>query len=1074
MRLENRFRWASLQLDLLCALKFDRDVRSRLGRLPPKLEELYIEIYDHLISGPGEADRNIVENALKWLLCVQTTLSSSEFLWAVAIKAEVAAEDVTKDVVLESCHNLIVYDESLDVFRFAHLSVREFLERKPDYTQTSCHSLAAESCLLYMIGSVSYPLAARALTDNRIVELQERVRLADGSIHTGLLDYANDWWIYHCQLALQDARMAERTLMQILHNFMLSGHIYNIALHKWVVWFCSLYPKANRSQSLESMRELQTLLSSCPTRLSRAFFLSVACGFNSIVGVLLQKGHLRKKGKAKALALAAVFDQGFSFDILMDNDQDLEISSSILLKIIKFVNRDRLARLLERSRITDLEQSLVKASLKGGDEGKLAMLLKKYPGFTVAERTLKKAVKFASPNAFELLLSRTADNLNYRDVVAQIIQQTRSYPLTSKLAREYLDMIRIVLKRAGNTCIAPDVVALAIDEYDSNDAVLQVFLDHGYKGMISEEAMISAASQKSRRALDKLLFHGGNITQRVLLEAAESVRVEVLEVLVDWGCDISSSVLVRAANGTYFSDQKDTGLRVLLQLADEKVIAEGAPSLLLSVASNDYASPELLISLLDQTGEAPITEDILMFAADDTLGESKKLQLLLGRARITEISECVVIKCLGVLELDGVLHLLERLGTINITEDLLESAAGNSKCGDEIVSVLLRKADLVSIPERAVIKAMINWSRGDKVIAALEDVFGPVELTENMLLSFIYQTSHVCHLVSRWLTPEVVTERVLIAAMEHKSPELPSLLAEKSSHLAITVEILEAAARKHDVNLFKSLWNRGRLAVVPERLIEAAIRNTLCGLSIVKFLLDEAEEVRISDQLYVTVLKQARDPGPILNLMRERGPPVEISQTILEAATKGPSGTIEKLLKLNSNLEITDKVFRARAACGEEDDLYCLAKYCGMERPPSKLVNVARLYNAVRRGDIIALEDLIACDVEVNILDPEGYTPLHNAVSTNQVSITKLLLSAGAKPDLTEAQETPLFRAVKDGHLGMVKVLIEAGASVDFKNSEGETPGVAAWEWGYLEVFGYLEQCRKAKEQADEKTWEAV
>ena len=39
-----RFRLASMQLEALCSLKSDADIRDKLGQIPPKLEQLYFNI----------------------------------------------------------------------------------------------------------------------------------------------------------------------------------------------------------------------------------------------------------------------------------------------------------------------------------------------------------------------------------------------------------------------------------------------------------------------------------------------------------------------------------------------------------------------------------------------------------------------------------------------------------------------------------------------------------------------------------------------------------------------------------------------------------------------------------------------------------------------------------------------------------------------------------------------------------------------------------------------------------------------------------------------------------------------
>src|SRR4051794_36722128 len=115
-----RFRWASLQLQSVCDVKTDEAVQERLGRLPPKLEDLYSELYEKLIKNSEDADREVTIYALSWLLCAKRTLSSAEFLIALSKTPRRRVNQLKKEHVLEMCSNMIVFDSLLDTFRFAH------------------------------------------------------------------------------------------------------------------------------------------------------------------------------------------------------------------------------------------------------------------------------------------------------------------------------------------------------------------------------------------------------------------------------------------------------------------------------------------------------------------------------------------------------------------------------------------------------------------------------------------------------------------------------------------------------------------------------------------------------------------------------------------------------------------------------------------------------------------------------------------------------------------------------------------------------------------------------------------
>ena len=147
----NRFRWVSLQLDFLRGLKYEPAVRSRLQQLPTKLLHLYDETYSQTLESRAEEEQLLIQNALRMLLCLHTPLRTGDFMLALCSceEASLSAEDL-----LDLCSNFVVLDTELDIFRFAHLSVREFLETKDDYAPARNHALIAELSLRYLSSDI--------------------------------------------------------------------------------------------------------------------------------------------------------------------------------------------------------------------------------------------------------------------------------------------------------------------------------------------------------------------------------------------------------------------------------------------------------------------------------------------------------------------------------------------------------------------------------------------------------------------------------------------------------------------------------------------------------------------------------------------------------------------------------------------------------------------------------------------------------------------------------------------------------------------------------------------------------
>ena len=97
-------------------------------------------------------------------------------------------------------------------------------------------------------------------------------------------------------------------------------------------------------------------------------------------------------------------------------------------------------------------------------------------------------------------------------------------------------------------------------------------------------------------------------------------------------------------------------------------------------------------------------------------------------------------------------------------------------------------------------------------------------------------------------------------------------------------------------------------------------------------------------------------------------------------------------------------------------------------------------------------------NVDVNIRDPLGRTPLHIAAENGHTDIVRRLLEHRADVNLTDPNgNTPLIFIIhKTGDLQTAKKLVENGAALNTQNRTGETALMyAAWR-GHVEIVRYL------------------
>ena len=146
-----RFQLAALQIDYICEMPNQSDVQRGLDELPNTLKEAYGEIYKRILAQNGSAPR-LALRAFQWIQCSYEPLCSETILDAIRVEVGNKGEFSCKESIavnvsglLKICQNLLIFDKHLNVFRFAHLSVDEYLETR--LRKDDSHSEIAKVCL---------------------------------------------------------------------------------------------------------------------------------------------------------------------------------------------------------------------------------------------------------------------------------------------------------------------------------------------------------------------------------------------------------------------------------------------------------------------------------------------------------------------------------------------------------------------------------------------------------------------------------------------------------------------------------------------------------------------------------------------------------------------------------------------------------------------------------------------------------------------------------------------------------------------------------------------------------------
>ncbi|KAL8769068.1 MAG: hypothetical protein Q9209_004854 [Squamulea sp. 1 TL-2023] len=144
-RAHGMFLWASLQIQNLCdpeRMLVASDIEGALHQLPATLSQLYSVIMAR-IDRIAPHGRLLAMRALAWLLCAREPMTPELLIDILGG----AGRRLLVQEILNLCCNLVILDNAVNVFRFAHASVREFLESLPRFNHLNIGAQAAEECL---------------------------------------------------------------------------------------------------------------------------------------------------------------------------------------------------------------------------------------------------------------------------------------------------------------------------------------------------------------------------------------------------------------------------------------------------------------------------------------------------------------------------------------------------------------------------------------------------------------------------------------------------------------------------------------------------------------------------------------------------------------------------------------------------------------------------------------------------------------------------------------------------------------------------------------------------------------
>ncbi|KAA8894720.1 ankyrin repeat-containing domain protein [Sphaerosporella brunnea] len=541
------FMWASLHMKFLNTLRGKQAVFDRLKQLPPNLEATYEEILNR-INKQETTDRTVAMRALQWVLVAREPLHPRQL--CAAIHANIAHDSgqvnnedkPTIELILGSCENLLVHDIELDVIRFAHLSVAEYLDSYLNFIEA--HALAAIACLQYFF--------------------------ADSSTLKELSSYAAEYAFIHAKLCQEGSHREKpfprlREMLQTFFHPVQSKQfdfwLSNISLPKdrmyrvfywsdhifppitWVVFF-----------GLKTTFKEVYPLDIVPGHLHLA-----ACeGHLEIVNILLERGadvNLVGGDYGTALGIAAWYGHKEIVNILLERGADVNLVGGLYGTPLEIAAQCGYKEIVN----TFLERG-ADVNLAGGHYG----------------TPLGRAAWYGYQEIVNILLERGADvnivgggygtaleaaaSIGNREIVNVLLERGADVNLiggdygTALGAAAWIgnrEIVNILLERdADVNLVGGDYgTALGAAAYNGHQEIVDVLLDRGADvnlvGGRYGTALGAAASRGNRGIVNVLLERGADVNLvggdygTALGAAAYNGHQEIVDVLLDRGADVN-------------------------------------------------------------------------------------------------------------------------------------------------------------------------------------------------------------------------------------------------------------------------------------------------------------------------------------------------------------------------------------------------------------------------------------------------------------------------------------------------------------------------------------------------------
>jgi len=520
-----RFQWVALQIENLCRLKTESEIKEKLGKLPSGLFKMYSEIYK-LINMQEGSSPDIAKITFAWLMCSIRPLAPEELASAIELQLRAQggsppgpqfATDVA--ALLKTCHNLIAHDTELNVLRFSHLSVREFLDTLDGFRNTSNCIMATTVCLSLL----SSP-GIQVGSENGRIPITRRDTSQTGD---PFFRYAALFWPTHIK-GCKELGVYSGEVKESLQTFLNPEKQHRWCYERWLKYASTSITSLVYAERRKLL--LGAHIDDLKSQPNNPLVAAVSFGYSDIFRELFDLLDLEITSIETMLIVASCRGREGIIRVMLDNEGHF--------------NKQRDQVSLEAAVNARGGKALVEAA-RFGHEKVVTLLLER--GANINSRggaALMRAVEKGHMEVIKLLLSKDAD-----------VNAHNGWALEKAARWEHEEVVKMLLDNGADVNIGKgDALLRAIE--NGQEAIAKMLLKAKMDMRTIDGQTLALAAEGGHVEIFKSLLDSGmDIYQKdgeALVKAAGKGHVGIVEMLLDRGADACAEgglALIRAAAG---------------------------------------------------------------------------------------------------------------------------------------------------------------------------------------------------------------------------------------------------------------------------------------------------------------------------------------------------------------------------------------------------------------------------------------------------------------------------------------------------------------------------------------------